>query len=46
MTSIHSIEKNKNKNEHNKILTNKQTNWTIQSDNETISEILYELSTR
>ena len=46
MTNTHSIERNKNKNEHNRILTNEWTNQITQSNNETISEILCELSTK
>ena len=46
LTNINSIERNKNKNEHNRILTNEWTNQITQSNNETISEILCELSTK
>ena len=46
MINIYNIERNKNKNKYNKILINKWTNWTTQSNNETIFEMLYELSTK
>ena len=46
MINTHSIEENKNKNEYNKILTNEWTNQITQSNSETISEMLCELSTK
>ena len=46
MTNTYNVEKNKNKNEYNKILTNRWTNWMNQLNNETISEMLCELSTK
>ena len=45
MTNINNIKKNKNKNKYNWTFTNKWSNQKIQSDHETISKMLYELST-
>ena len=46
LINTYSIERDKNKDEYNEILTNKWTNQATQSDSRTISEMLHELSTR
>ena len=46
MINTHNIERNKNKNEYNETFTNEWSDWETQSNNETIFEMLCELSIR